>query len=247
MYNIWSLLLSEEGQTLESMQYAFENSIRRARSYLIKLGDIVVDNLQKNREKVVLQRIIAVIVAIVTIFSAHLAFAYTETMVGLVYAGLDNNFSTSPAVAEEGANQDNRGYLIANSAVKASSLIPSKKNNTTASSVKATSSAPVAYSVQGASSRFASVPISAYSSTHDQTDATPFTTASGTRVRDGIVAANFLPIGTKIRIPDYYGNKVFVVEDRMNARYWKKVDIWMPTRGEALQWGVRYATIEVIN
>ena len=60
------------------------------------------------------------------------------------------------------------------------------------------------------------VEASGYSSTHDQTDDTPFITASGTYVRDGVVAANFLPIGTVIKIPDLYGNKTFVVEDRMN-------------------------------
>ncbi|MEX0877757.1 MAG: hypothetical protein WDZ40_02725 [Candidatus Spechtbacterales bacterium] len=91
------------------------------------------------------------------------------------------------------------------------------------------------------------VPITAYSSTPDQTDSTPFITASGTRVRDGIVAANFLPIGTQIRIPEYYGDKVFVVEDRMNLRYWEKVDIWMPTRVEALNFGVRRTYVEVIE
>jgi len=91
------------------------------------------------------------------------------------------------------------------------------------------------------------VPITAYSSTPDQTDSTPFITASGTRVRDGIVAANFLPIGTQIRIPEYYGDKVFVVEDRMNSRYWEKVDIWMPTRAEAINFGLRRTYIEVIE
>src|SRR3989344_3213041 len=60
----------------------------------------------------------------------------------------------------------------------------------------------------------------AYSSTPDQTDDTPFITAKGTTVRDGIIAANFLPFGTRIKIPDIYGDKIFVVEDRMNRRYW---------------------------
>jgi 3D (Asp-Asp-Asp) domain-containing protein len=88
---------------------------------------------------------------------------------------------------------------------------------------------------------------SAYSSTKDQTDSDPFTTASGKKVRDGIVAMNGMPFGTKIRIPKYFGDKVFVIEDRMNARYGKKkVDIWMPTRQQAREWGVRTVTIEVL-
>src|SRR3989344_1966573 len=67
------------------------------------------------------------------------------------------------------------------------------------------------------------VAASAYSSTPDQTDDSPFITAWNTRVRDGIIAANFLPFGTKIKIPDAYGDKIFIVEDRMNRRYWHKI------------------------
>lgn len=90
-------------------------------------------------------------------------------------------------------------------------------------------------------------PVTAYSSTPDQTDSTPFITASGTRVRDGVVAANFLPIGTKVRMPTVYGDKIFIVEDRMNSRYWQRLDIWMETRQEALQFGVRTLPIEIIR
>ena len=91
------------------------------------------------------------------------------------------------------------------------------------------------------------VTITAYSSTPDQTDDSPFTTASGKRVRDGIVAANMLPLGTKIKIPELYGDKVFVVEDRMHARNYGKVDIWFPSRGEAKYFGVKIATIVVLE
>lgn len=90
-----------------------------------------------------------------------------------------------------------------------------------------------------------SVPMTAYSSTPDQTDDTPFITASGTHVRDGIVAANFLPIGTRVRIPELYGDKVFIVEDRMNARYHYKMDFWMETREEAMNFGLQYAEVEI--
>ena len=90
------------------------------------------------------------------------------------------------------------------------------------------------------------VTATAYSSTPDQTDNTPFITASGTHVRDGIVAANFLPIGTLIIIPEVYGDKVFIVEDRMHERYSSRVDIWFPSRSEAKQFGVKQITIELI-
>ncbi len=89
------------------------------------------------------------------------------------------------------------------------------------------------------------VPTTAYNSDPAQTDDTPFITASGTHTRFGVVAANFLPIGTRIKIPDHFGDQVFVVEDRMNARYNKRVDIWMQENSDARQWGVRNVTIEV--
>lgn len=89
------------------------------------------------------------------------------------------------------------------------------------------------------------VPTTAYNSEEGQTDSTPFITASGTRVRHGVVAANFLPIGTRVKIPNYYGDQIFVVEDRMNARYTKRMDIWMEKKSDALAWGIRNVTIEV--
>ncbi len=60
------------------------------------------------------------------------------------------------------------------------------------------------------------VTTTAYSSTPDQTDDDPFTMANGHRVHDGAIAANFLPFGTRVMIPELYGDKVFTVEDRMN-------------------------------
>jgi len=90
------------------------------------------------------------------------------------------------------------------------------------------------------------VPTTAYTSDPAETDSTPFTTADGSRVRDGIVAANFLPHGTRIRIPDYFGNKVFEVHDRMNKRYQTRVDIWMVHKSDAYAWGVRNVKIEIL-
>ncbi len=85
----------------------------------------------------------------------------------------------------------------------------------------------------------------AYNSLPNQTDDTPFITASGTHVRMGVIAANFLPMGTKVKIPDYYGDQVFVVEDRMNQRYDKRIDIWMDGIDGARMWRVRTVAIEV--
>jgi|SaaInlStandDraft_7_1057024.scaffolds.fasta_scaffold54490_2 3D (Asp-Asp-Asp) domain-containing protein len=85
----------------------------------------------------------------------------------------------------------------------------------------------------------------AYNSLPGQTDSTPFTTASGTTTRHGVIAANFLPFGTRVKIPEIYGDQVFIVEDRMNARYWHKVDIWMEGYDDAIEFGIKNITIEV--
>ena len=92
------------------------------------------------------------------------------------------------------------------------------------------------------------VVVTGYSSTEDQTDSNPFITASGTQVRDGIIANNVLPFGTRIRIPELYGDKIFVVEDRMS---WKKgnyhIDIWFPTYWEAKNFGAKIEYLEVLE
>src|SRR3989338_2809582 len=86
----------------------------------------------------------------------------------------------------------------------------------------------------------------AYNSMVGQTDSTTWITASGTRCREGVVAANHLPIGTKILIAGF-GNKVFVVEDRMNQRYKKRIDIWMKSYNKARQFGKREITYYVLK
>jgi 3D (Asp-Asp-Asp) domain-containing protein len=88
--------------------------------------------------------------------------------------------------------------------------------------------------------------ITAYSSTPDQTDATPFYTANGTYVHDGIVAANWLKFGSRVRIPEMFGDKVFVVADRMHPRFDNRMDIWFENRSDAMQFGLRHLTVEVL-
>ena len=89
------------------------------------------------------------------------------------------------------------------------------------------------------------VVVTFYSSTIDQTDSTPFITARGSEVRDGIIAANFLPFGTKVKLPELFDDKVFIVEDRMHERFTSRIDVWVPTRKEAVDRGVYYTVVEV--
>lgn len=90
--------------------------------------------------------------------------------------------------------------------------------------------------------------ITAYSSSPQETDHNPFITAAGTSVRKGVVANNLLSFGTKIRIPELYGDEVFVVEDRMHRRNGLyHLDIWFHSREQALKFGKKKTYIEILE
>lgn len=89
--------------------------------------------------------------------------------------------------------------------------------------------------------------ITAYASVPDETDNTPFITANGTYVHDGVIATNMLPFGTQVEIPALFGDKVFTVDDRMNSRYKTGIDIWMATKQKAIVFGAVKADIIVLS
>ena len=93
--------------------------------------------------------------------------------------------------------------------------------------------------------------VTAYNSEVSQCDASPCTTANGFNVcKHGIedtVAANHLPFGTKIKIPALFGDRIFVVRDRMNKRHYGKIDVWMKNKTDARQFGVRTAQVEIVK
>jgi 3D (Asp-Asp-Asp) domain-containing protein len=93
--------------------------------------------------------------------------------------------------------------------------------------------------------------ITAYNSEASQCDASPCTTANGFNVcdhgKEDTIAANFLKFGTKVRIPEYFGDRVFVVRDRMNPKNPDKIDVWMVEKSSAIKFGVKYAKIEVLE
>jgi 3D (Asp-Asp-Asp) domain-containing protein len=93
--------------------------------------------------------------------------------------------------------------------------------------------------------------MTAYNSEVGQTDDSPCITANGFNVcKHGIedtIAANFLKMGTKVRIPELFGDRIFVVRDRMNARHANRVDVWFKDRSAAIKFGIRVAKIEVLE
>jgi 3D (Asp-Asp-Asp) domain-containing protein len=87
--------------------------------------------------------------------------------------------------------------------------------------------------------------VTGYSSTPDQTWGDPFTTASGTTVHIGTMACPAqYPFGTKIAIE---GRGTYVCEDRGGAIKGSHFDMWFESRIEALQWGKRVVTAEIVK
>ena len=70
-------------------------------------------------------------------------------------------------------------------------------------------------------------------------------TASGTKATAGrtVAASSKFAFGTKLNI----GGHVYTVEDRGGAINGNKIDIFVNTHAEALQWGVRYLSVSVVN
>lgn len=93
--------------------------------------------------------------------------------------------------------------------------------------------------------------ITAYNSEAGQTDNSPCITANGFNVcengKENVIAANFLPFGAKVRVPELFGDKIFIVQDRMNPRYHNRIDVWMVDKSDAIQFGVKLAKIEVLE
>ena len=70
-------------------------------------------------------------------------------------------------------------------------------------------------------------------------------TASGTKATAGrtVAASSKFAFGTKLNI----GGHVYTVEDRGGAISGNKIDIFVNSHAEALQWGVRYLNVSVVN
>ncbi len=115
-------------------------------------------------------------------------------------------------------------------------------------SVQASSTVPVETEKIISASRHI---ITAYNSEVAQTDDSPCITANGFNVcehgQEDTIAANFLRFGTKVKIPELFGDRVFVVRDRMASRYTNRVDVWMKDYAEAVNFGVKVATIQVME
>jgi len=93
--------------------------------------------------------------------------------------------------------------------------------------------------------------VTAYNSEVGQCDDTPCITANGFNLCEhGIedtVATNALKFGTKVRMPELFGDRVFIVRDRMNKRYTDRFDIWMKEKKDAINFGLKVVKIEILE
>lgn len=174
----------------------------------------------------------------------------------------------TPALAENAAASDldaNSDLIVTDQLSKApipaADLAILKKLNKSASSLTDEGTSPDNLGTNQATSTIISPEpaviettthtITAYNSEIAQTDDDPCTTANGFNLcqhnQEDTVAANFLKFGTKIKIPELFGDKIFVVRDRMNKKHNNRLDIWMKNRQDAMNFGVKTAQIQVLE
>ena len=122
-------------------------------------------------------------------------------------------------------------------------LATQAETTTMAASMAQVPVAPTAPAVQ----QTLNLKVTAYTSLADETDDTPFITADGSYVHDGVVATNLLPFGAKVMIPSLFGDKIFTVDDRMSKRLMNNIDIWMGTKAAALVFGAHTAKVVVLQ
>ncbi|REJ77254.1 MAG: hypothetical protein DWQ47_12730 [Acidobacteria bacterium] len=74
-------------------------------------------------------------------------------------------------------------------------------------------------------------------------------TASGQRVRKGLIAADprVLPLGTRVRLTAGRYSGTYTVADTGGKIKGSKIDIWMPSCGEARRWGNRRVKLTVLS
>lgn len=107
----------------------------------------------------------------------------------------------------------------------------------------------------------------AYNSSVSQTDSTPRVTATGARTRFGVIALSrdmlrSIPYGSQVTLEDMgvlgsgsgrgrfnsmLRGVVFIVEDTMNVRISRTVDVWFHSRSTALRWGKRQVKLTILR
>jgi len=69
-----------------------------------------------------------------------------------------------------------------------------------------------------------------------------YRTASGVYPQVGMCAADHLPFGTKVYLPD---GRCLIVTDRFGGGFTNKLDIFMETEEECWKWGRQYLECKI--
>ena len=109
--------------------------------------------------------------------------------------------------------------------------------------------------------------VTSYRSVPNQTDSTPFITSTNERVHDGGVAVSrdlLCPLSLKLKLRHarkgcqfqnkiHYGDQLFtgpggfrVVNDCMNARHKRRIDLWVPTLRMEKKYGVSRQSVYLV-
>ena len=126
-------------------------------------------------------------------------------------------------------------------------IVQVQKNTTSRSSTttRTTSTSTTSTSTSTSSSSGTVYKVTAYCPCSKCCGSSTGTTASGTTATAGrtVAASSNFAFGTKLNI----GGHVYTVEDRGGSVTGNTIDIFVSTHAEALQWGVKYLTVSVVE
>lgn len=107
----------------------------------------------------------------------------------------------------------------------------------------------VNYKISKAEASWWTFKITAYTPSPDETDDTPLIGAWGDSVITGMVAADprVLPRGTKLIIPGYNGDRPCTVLDTGSKIKGASIDVFVWTKKEALEWGIKRRKIKILK
>lgn len=210
---------------------------------LQKIGEEIVPLSKK--QSLFLFLLIACVFQFVLFFTPALAAETVAAQDELISLGNINKSVSMEANAQKFANTTPIKSKVVVNTEATSTKVVATEAVTTATSTESTSTPD--YKVKSTSVHV----MTAYNSEVGQTDNSPCITANGFDVckhgQEDTIAANFLKFGTKVKIPELYGDRIFVVRDRMNAKHPNRVDIWMKDRSSAMKFGVKTAKIQVLE
>jgi 3D (Asp-Asp-Asp) domain-containing protein len=199
---------------------------------------MAVNNIKNLKHKVIFSLILLIIVLELAALPLSIAWAITSST-----PASSTPASNDISIYNSTSSLVNWPYL--NVATTTSIILLEKNINTTTIEKRL----PVIPKIK--IKQIKTVRITSYTSETAQCDSTPCVTASGFNLckhsKEDSVALNFLPFGSKIRIPQLFGKRIFIVRDRMNKRYQNRVDVWMKNKKAALSFGIKKAKIEILE